>query len=340
MTHHATHDLPSDTPPPPRRVFGVRPWALLEIALPLGAMLAADALFFTGDRFMQIAPHPFWVVVLLAAAHYGTAEGLAAVVLASLGLLVGNVPQQGLEEDFYEWIGSVTLQPILWFVAAAVIGEMQTARARERDRLAGELAAAHQREMTITAAYERQSRIREELERRIAGQMRTVHSIYTASRAIERLDIGEVLLGAGDLVRAVMAPGKFSLFLLDRGRLEAALSDGWTPEDRFQRAFDASSPLFQAVLGERRRLSVLTPADAAILDGEGVLAGPLISGETGRIIGMLKIEALDFLGLNPTSVQNFDTLRHWIGAAYDRAERHEATGNAPDAGGREDACPR
>ena len=53
--------------------------------------------------------------------------------------------------------------------------------------------------------------------------------------------------GIGELVRSILNPAKFSLFLLKGERLEMSASDGWTGEDIYVSAFDSSSPLFQAV---------------------------------------------------------------------------------------------
>jgi polysaccharide biosynthesis protein PelD len=46
--------------------------------------------------------------------------------------------------------------------------------------------------------------------------------------------------------------------------------------------------------------------------------------DTGRIIGMLKIEKLGFLDLTFSNVQTLKVLCQWIGAAYENAVRYQA----------------
>jgi hypothetical protein len=313
----------------PRQFLGIRVSALLEVAVFLAIALAADTFSGAGNRFADVSPHPFWIVVLLASTYYGTNEGLAATVLCSAALLFGNLPEQGIDEDSYAWILRATWQPILWCIAAVVLGEVQVARRRERDALREEMARTRMQARGITDAYQQLSRVKESLETRVAGQLRTVYTMYTASQAIERQRIGEVLVGISDLVQTVMSPIKFSLFLLNGTTLEAASSEGWTTDDRFSRTFDASSRMFEAIVVGRKFLVVANRSHEMILQGEGLLAGPLVSAETGEIVGMLKIEEMGFLELHPSNVENFQLLCNWIGTAFANAQRFELRQFAP-----------
>ena len=67
------------------RACARRPWRRSSSSSRLP--LLADHLLFGGDRFAAVSPHPFWIVVLLIAAQYGTSEALAAAALASAALL-------------------------------------------------------------------------------------------------------------------------------------------------------------------------------------------------------------------------------------------------------------
>jgi hypothetical protein len=307
----------------PRRILGLRLVALVETTALLAAALVADELLLGGDRFAGITPHPFWIVVLLAAAQYGMREGLAAAALATAALLAGRLPEQGFGEDFNAWLLRIGEIPVLWFVAGVVLGEIRDGHRRKADALQEMLAEQRDQAHAIAEAYERLSATTAELETRVAGQVRTVRALYAAARAIERQGTGEVLIGVAPLVRSVLSPAKFSLFLLNGSRLEVAASEGWASEDRFLHTFDPTSPLFLAVVGRRQILTGVNPEHEGILHAEGMLAGPLVSEETGKIVGMLKIESIPFIELTPSSVQNFRILCDWIGTAYDNALRYE-----------------
>ena len=304
-----------------RRWLGVRSDALLEILAFVALSLTIDWLFGAGNRFTELTPHPFWIAVLAASAYYGAAEGLAAAILCAAALLLGNLPPQGFNEDFYDWLLRATSQLSQWCVAAVALGGIEQARRRTITALRDELGQTREQARAITEAYDHLSRVKEGLELRVAGQMRTTRSVYQASRAIERLTVGEVLAGVPGLVRAVIGPRKFSLFLFTGTSLQAAVSEGWAADERYLRDFDSSAALFDAIVMQRRFLVFAESAQAAALSDQGLLAGPLVSGETGEVVGMLKIEDLAFRDLHPTNVENFRLLCDWIGTAFAKSQR-------------------
>src|SRR3546814_2467936 len=94
----------------------MRSWritALLEIALFLAGALLLDRYVFAGDRFASVQPHPFWIIILLMAAQYGTGEALLAAVASTAALLIGNIPDQPIDQDIYAYILELARNPIL-----------------------------------------------------------------------------------------------------------------------------------------------------------------------------------------------------------------------------------
>ncbi|HEY7578046.1 MAG TPA: GAF domain-containing protein [Acetobacteraceae bacterium] len=307
----------------PRSIAGLRASALAETLVLLAIALLIDGFLFNGDRFGAVSPHPFWIVVLLIAAQYGTSEALVAAVLCSAGLLVDNLPEQAFNEDLYAWLLRISYNPVLWCIAAVTLGEIRAGHRRKAEALQRELDEAQEQARAFADAYERQSRIKTTLEVLVAGQQRTVRTMRAAACAIERQSTIEVLTGIPVLVRSVIGPEKFSFYLLNGSVLELAAKKGWTSEDDFRRVFTAASPLFAAVVAERQLLTASDPAHELILAEEGLLAGPLFSEETGEVFGMLKIEALPFQEFTPGTFQNFQIVCDWIGTAFAKAQRFE-----------------
>jgi polysaccharide biosynthesis protein PelD len=307
-----------------RRVMGLRLSAVVEVLVFVALALIVDMFLLKGQRFAGITPHPFWAIVLLAATYYGTREALfAAVVCAAVVLLLGPLPLRVAGEGGYAWLLRMVKEPLLWLLAAITLGEIRDAFRRRMIVTQELLFNAQDRVDGLTLACDRLTRQKDSLETRIADQAVTVHAIYNASRAVERDGVGEVLMGVTDLVRTTLSPQKFSLFLLNQNRLEAAVSEGWLLGDRFARVFEPGSRLHSAVVGGRRNVSVVKPEDEAMLRDEGILAGPIVNNDSGDVVGMLKIEAMDFVDLTATSVQNFQLLCAWIGASITHAQRLE-----------------
>ncbi|WP_395452189.1 GAF domain-containing protein (plasmid) [Azospirillum melinis] len=321
----STPESSTSTPSPasPRRWLGLRPVALLELLLFFGVALGLDGWLGAGLRFEGVQPHPFWIPVLLLAIQYGTNEGVLAALVASAALRLGNMPDAGIGQDLYDHLFTLTREPILWLVAAVLFGELRMRQLREREDLRAGLATARQEAEAIARSYRALKSVKESLETRVAGQLRTVFTLYQAAKSIDHLDEGEVMLGIADLVRTVMKPEKFSLFLLNNDVLESVTNEGWDDEtDSYARWFDSGTPLFQTVIARQRQLCVNRADDERVLAGEGVMAGPLISADTGEVLGMVKIESLGFTDLSVNTVENFRILCEWIGTAMAKARQY------------------
>lgn len=325
--------------------------AYLEILLITVILVGLDALTDPLDGFAGVNPNPYWIPVILISVQYGVFEGLVAAFLSTLASTGSSVATQfmataseiGLRAalsdtftgDFTTFTNEDYLiawryasEPMLWVLTALGVGLLRERLRQRNQELAAALKETREREALLTTSYEQLLRTKEQLEVRVAGQLRTVFTLYQAAKAIEKLGPGEVLLGIADLVRAVMQPTKFSVFLLNGAVLEAVLNDGWEEGDAYQRVFDSTSPVFQEVVGRQRFLSAVNTVEERLLDGEGILCGPLTSVDTGEVVGMLKIEQLGFLDLHVSSLENFRILSDWVGTAFANARRfRKAQGN-------------
>jgi hypothetical protein len=306
-----------------RTVAGIRVSAIVEVVLFLGLALAVDHFFFDGNRFRSARQHPFWIPVLLVSIQYGTNAGLLAALAATGALLIGNLPPQPISEDRFAWLFEAAKLPLMWLVAAVVLGELRVRQLRERAALRRQLEETASRERVLTDAYKRLSGVKDALETRLASQLKSAVGMYEAVRAIEKLDPSEVLMGMANLVRSVMNPEKFSAWLLHNGRLDLAVREGWSDQDELPTRYAPDSALFQEVVARQRVLSVANPDDAPALTGAGMVAAPIVVPDTGRVIGMLKIEKLGFLDLTFSNLQMLKVLCQWIGAAYDNALRFQ-----------------
>ncbi len=306
-----------------RRIMGFRFAAIVEIALFLLVAVILDIVFGDGDRFWDVEPHPFWIIIVLVAAQYGTAEGIVAVIASSLVLLVGNLPEQSFGQDMYDYLFEIAINPLIWIVAAVFLGELRMRHIRERNELQEELREANEREEKIAESYEWVRELKQKLELRIAGQLRSSIDTYRAAKAVEKLNPQDVLEGVNELINAVMRPEKFSVFLRENGTISATIMSGWGEEDNFAREYDNNSRLYQQIVGNRQTLCVVNDEHEHILNGEGMLAGPLVDAESGEVVGMLKVEKLGFTELNLSSIEAFRAICEWVGMAFVNAGKYQ-----------------
>ena len=299
--------------------------AWIEIGVFLGAALALDLAVFGGTRFWTVSPHPFWVIVLLISVQYGTSAGLVAVAGSSAVLLSGTLPEQQLDQDYYRYLFNLASAPLAWSVCALMFGELRRRQMMENATLRRDNAEILVREDRLAAAYGRAVRMNEHMETRIASQLKTAFTIFTAGQAVGQLRLGAVLGGVEEMVEKVLSPGKFSLFILNKNTLEAVISNGWAEDDGYLTRIEADHPLYQALLVERRVLSVTNPQDEMVLGRQGILAGPIVHEHTGEVLAILKIEDMGFRDFHLSTVENFKITCAWVGSAFAKAEEYETS---------------
>jgi polysaccharide biosynthesis protein PelD len=286
--------------------------ALLQILGFFAAALAIDYTLLEGDRFAAIQPHPFWIPVILLSLQFGTSGGLLAVLTASACLLIGNLPEQMLSEDRFSYLLHLSAQPLLWLATALVIGEMRSRQLRRVQEVLEEHDRVETERDTITAAYQNMKGARMDLEIRVAGQVRTLAATCEALAGVN-LFADAVLGSAHRIIKGVLSPRAFSLFLIEGDTLRDVSTEGWQKVTPYLRSFDSNSALYRGVIGQGRVVCVARPEDEALLGDQGVLAGPLRDRSTGEILGMLKIEQIDFQDMTPDMLGVFQGLCDWIG---------------------------
>lgn len=305
------------------KVIGVRRAAIIELGLFFLIMLGIDLLFLDGNRYADVNPHPFWIAVLLLSSQYGTAEGLLAAVVSTICLWLGNLPDQTIDQDRYQYIFHIASNPLMWLAAAVIFGELRQKHIRERTKLIDNLEKSQVRENDIADSYNKLRGLKEGLEVRIASQFKSTVAAYRAAKSMERLHAVDVLQGVEQLVGAVMNPRKFSIFVLRGNKMELTVNSGWKEDESLYMTFEPSSELYQHIVSRQTVLCISNNEHERILAGQGSLAGPLLNPETGEVVGMLKIEEMNFLDLNLSGIETFGALCQWIGMAFGNAQQFE-----------------
>lgn len=307
----------------PRTIFGVRASAWLEMLVFLAGLLVVDTLWGGGERFLTTSPHPFWIIVLLIAVQYGAFPGLIAAVASSLALVVGNQAVSMASWMTPEVLDNpAMLNPVLWVIAAVILGEVRQRHIREKTRLESQLREAVQREAVTAGAYDELRIRKQRLEERIAGEMHSALTVFRAAKSLETMSPAQILRAVEQVVADLLGAKAFSLFLLKDNHLDAAMTAGWDTQTTWPRRYASSSSLYQTVVGKRELLTVASREHEQTLGGEGVLAAPIIS-PVGEVLGMLKIESLPFTRFGIHTVGTLKGIADWTATALANATHFE-----------------
>ncbi len=117
------------------KFLGLRLVAWIEMLIFFCLMFAIAFIFRIPFNYFSVSPHPFWIIVILMAAQYGTNEGLVAAIISTCVLLLGPLPTQDILQDRFQYFFILVKTPLLWFIAAVIFGELRKRQIRERDHL-------------------------------------------------------------------------------------------------------------------------------------------------------------------------------------------------------------
>ncbi|MCX6989707.1 MAG: GAF domain-containing protein [Chlamydiae bacterium] len=301
-------------PLPPPKLLGIRTSAWKEIICFFVLLCGGALLWGTPINFFKMCLHPFWIIVLIIAAQYGTVEALLAASISAAILLLGPIPVQTILQDRFEYFFYLIKTPLLWFVAAIFLGELRLKHIRETESLRQIAIQAEEREKKVAEAYNALKKIKELLEIHVATDRQTTLEVIKSFKELEKSNPKEILQGAMDLIKTLVAPEKFSIFLLEKGLLKLILSEGWEEGDPFAKEIEEDSPLFQEIVVNKHMVQINT-SDPKILNIQGVLATPILSDED-VVFGMVKVEQIPFLRLRIQEIESLRIIGEWVGTAY------------------------
>jgi hypothetical protein len=290
----------------------------------LALALGLDLAFGHGTRFINTPLHPFWIIILLVTVQYGPVEGVVSALLSSAFLLAGNMPEQTLSETMYGYLLRVSLLPFLWIMTALVLGAIRARQIAERRTFVEQLEKSNEASKAIIESYKAIKQSKERLELRLAEERRSVLTVYEVAKSLETLNPLTANAGIEQLVQVALNPTKFSLYRWKGNRLALEQSHGWQSEEEFTTVFDNNSGLVQQAMLKGRFLCITRKEDETLLDGQGILAGPIIDEDTGKFYGMLKIEEIGFIDIGIRTRETFRIISAWIAKVYGNVEAHQA----------------
>jgi hypothetical protein len=304
-----------------KKFLGVRISAIWETLLFLFILTLINYLFGDGSRFITYKYHPFWIIVLLTSSIYGASEGLFAALMSSIVLYYRNTPEMQADQTLFDFELQIGLLPALWFIVAFVLGEIRNTLDWRLRMLSEATLHADSKAEKIAAEFTSLREQNQQLSLSLSSKEETISSAFEVFKALETIDPAQVILGLDSIVYLALRPRKFSVYAMGPSGLEAVTSEGWTDEDNYTRRFTEASSLYNAMIRDRRLISVINRNDQKILGKEGILAAPLIDPDTNTVFGMIKIEEIEFQNLNLIRLESFKTVCELIGKSYANSKR-------------------
>ncbi len=285
-----------------------------EFVVLFGVLLLADRLLAGGTAFAGIQPNPYWLPVLIMALAYGTEAGLLAAFLAS-AIWLTRVQGALAPGDYLDRLLQLSLTPLLWFLVAALVGEVTTLRARRTERLTRDAAKASRNVDRLSQAYQQLAATNRALQVRIAVEAGTTGRIVALAADLSAPDASMRRTAVGELIAIAAGTTDFTCYRIDRdGSLRVWLrGTSATPRPDI-----VPTPLLTRIRTTRRTLCVVHADDRALLADIGVAAVPLVSA-AGTAIGCLIVHSLPFAALNTQSIAELTEIGGWLPRLLDDA---------------------
>ncbi len=299
---------------------GYAPWAL-ELVIILSMMLLIAAATPIGAHLGSISPNPLWIPVLLLSSQYGTKAGVAAAVASMVVHWLAGAPPQAGGEDIYEYLYRIWREPMLWPVAAVVLGGFRDRQAQKTEALRSRLVEADAQLRSIGELAEELRAHCEALERQIAcAADRSIEAGLAALDEVCKASPETLKLALVGAMEMLVGPASYLVLTLRDGRLavdgeiSSALGDSRKPP-RIERLPEV---LEMELLRGQRLLSIRKSEAVGKLAGVGLIAAPILTPTGDRLIGALLIQSMDPMRLTEATEHSLCVLCRELSQALSR----------------------
>ncbi len=301
------------------KILGIRISALIEIIVFLSVINICSYYFGAGERCILLYPHPYWIILLVVIIQYDLKETIVCVILMVLFLYVGNMPVKRLTDTTFQYYLQLSIRPVLWLAAAVVMDALRTKRMKITTELIELIKESNEKLEVISSSYSVLQKRNKSLESRLAGELNSAVKIYNVAKKLEHMNSSNYMNIMEQIILAVMSPPKFSIFTIGNKGLSMKYASCIEEGDSYRDSFSNSSKLYNSIVVLKKRLCVIHESDERVLQGEGILAGPMIDISSGEVMGMLKFEKIRLIDLTSKNLELFNVLCGWLGSAYKNA---------------------
>ena len=280
-----------------------------ELLVLFGTLFAVDHLLLSGDAFSDIEPNPYWLPVLVLAMSYGSGMGLAAAAIASLIWVVA--PHQwpsGIDE-----LGEqhhLSLLPLLWTMAALLIGEVTASRKARYESLSQRHTELSDDWEKAAVTFASLSKTNRDLQVRIASEQKVGGQAIAAAAGLVQPDQLSQAEALTRLIALSVLSDDFTYYQVRGDRIVAQLQ-GAAAQGR---PIDAShTALAQTIAKQPRIIHAGQERSLPLLKDFGIAAIPVRDETSGVLAAILVIHSSDSLQMNAAKLAEFSQIAKAIG---------------------------
>ncbi|WP_243543925.1 GAF domain-containing protein [Pseudodesulfovibrio tunisiensis] len=304
-----------------RRIF------LVEALLGLGIITVVNMLFYRANPgFIDVAPHPYWLVVVPIAVRYGFTGGLMAGLISGLayfGFKIISIPDVSIVEatSFDVWG-----KPLLLISVGAILGEIRQLQISELNELRTERDELRSTCDRQREQYEALSKAKEEVDTRIVSQEHTLATLYEATQSLRTLNAEGIYSAILDLLQDYVHADESTIFIREDNTL--VLRGAQVAPDRIVPETipldQAESMIVKAVTTGKPQSLNMELLDQGAPDST-LIAAPITTADDKHVMGVVVVEKMPFVKFSPTAIQMTALIADWCGASLENALLYNET---------------
>ncbi|MCG8604419.1 diguanylate cyclase [bacterium] len=296
---------------------------LLEtvIGLALLAVIGEFLLDRTG-AYPGVAPHPYWIVVILIASRYGTLQGVLAGGLAAAAYIALGASSAQLDFASSTFPHDAYKMPFLFILVGGVIGEIRSMYKKRYAKLDDKYKENLNELQDLGLQYAALSESKHELDKKIAFQSSTLLSLFERLNNLEILEPQNIYTKIPDLLRDLLNVQCSSIYFIKNNKLRRYIRRGAKSESKIPKIVDLTHGMMGEVIRTKKVITVnQTYADADIVrhnEHDLIMSAPIMRKDQS-IVGVINVEKLPFFDFNAHTVKVFEMFSYWISIVVDKA---------------------
>ncbi len=279
--------------------------------------------------FLDVDPHPYWIVVLAIAVRYGFSAGFWTGIMAAITFLmmakINGTPlpvfDQAAEID-------VMILPVLFVIVGIILGDIRETQKNEFEKIEKEYAEIIISFENLSVRYKALNTAKQEIDSRIISQEHTISTLYKAAHGLKSLDEKDIYPAMIKLLTEFISVEACSVYLLSKNQLK--LEDSYEKNETIKRS-EVVSPdegMMGTVVSTKDLVSLnqfISSEDFVKMGSSGIIMSAPLLNKSHQILGILNIEHLPFAKFNPQTVRMVSLIADWAGVAMENARKFKDT---------------
>lgn len=304
-----------------------RYYFIFETLIGFGLLLAIDVMFVDSSvAFEGVHPHPYWIVVVLMAARYGTWQGVFAGGTAAL-LFVGLLASWGtVDFAVHTFPHGPFKYPFLFILTGGILGEIRRMYKKRHLKLEQQYHEARDDLQDLGLLYAALTDSKRELEKRIAFQSGTMLNLIERFNAMETLEPEALYRKSLELLHEQLNVTSSSIYLMKNSRLHLFTRLGEEEASLLPDTMELRGGMIGEVVATKKTVTISQQEfddRAARSEEVGLVMSAPIMLRDETLIAVVNVERMPFFDFTGNAVRIFSMMCHWISMVVDKSLQFE-----------------